>query len=156
MNKAQNETKIKIGILWFRNDLRVHDNLLISHACDLLAKKKLDKILPLYCYDKDLFLGKSRLAKLPRCGTIRRNFIIECVESLRKNLTKELNSNLFSIYGIPEFEIIKLIDKLTENDSSIHIEMVLAIKEINSEEIEMEDRLRSMLHEKKISLKLIW
>ena len=33
-----------------------------------------------------------------------------------------------------EFEIIKLIDKLTENDSSIHIEMVLAIKEINSEE----------------------
>ena len=27
---------IKIGILWFRNDLRVHDNLVLNYAIDLI------------------------------------------------------------------------------------------------------------------------
>ena len=118
------KNKQRIGILWFRNDLRVHDNLLLNQTIELLEKKKIDKILPIYCYDKDLFLGKSRLAKLPRCGSIRRNFIIECVENLRDNLIKKLQSNLFTIYGIPEFEIMKLIEQILSKDDTFDPERV--------------------------------
>lgn len=150
------KNKQRIGILWFRNDLRVHDNLLLNQTIELLEKKKIDKILPIYCYDKDLFLGKSRLAKLPRCGSIRRNFIIECVENLRDNLIKKLQSNLFTIYGIPEFEIMKLIEQILSKDDSVQIDLVITSKEINSEEIDMENRLKEMLNERKISLKLVW
>jgi len=149
---------IKIGILWFRNDLRVHDNLVLNYAIDLINKKKLDKILPIYCYDKDLHDGKSRLAKLPRCGIHRQNFIIQCVDSLEQNMKKRLNSALFKLYGIPEFEIIKLIEAIMNNNNSnlVRIETVIASREINSEEINMENRLKNMLNEKKISLKLVW
>lgn len=150
------KVKQRIGILWFRNDLRVHDNLLLNQTIELLEKKKIDKILPIYCYDKDLFLGKSRLAKLPRCGLIRRNFIIECVENLRDNLIKNLQSNLFTIYGIPEFEIMKLIEQILSKDDSVQIDLFITSKEINSEEIDMENRLKEMLNERKISLKLVW
>lgn len=154
LNKQHQQQRL--GILWFRNDLRVHDNLLLNYAIDLIDKKKLDLILPIYCYDKDMFLGKSRQAKVPRCGPIRRNFIIECVECVKANMQKYLNSNLFSLYGIPELEIIKLVEKLIELDDSIKIDMVITSKEINSEEIDQENRLKNMLNERKISLKLIW
>lgn len=86
--------KMKIGIVWFRNDLRINDNSALNHAIDLINKSSLDCIVPFYCFDKDRFDGVSREAKLPRCGPFRRNFLIESVENLKHNLITKLKSNL--------------------------------------------------------------
>ncbi len=57
-SKDSKQDIIKIGIVWFRNDLRTHDNLVLKEAYDLIVKKKIDEILPIFCYDQELFTGK--------------------------------------------------------------------------------------------------
>ncbi len=67
--KMQNETKNtpnRIAVLWFRNDLRLIDNSILNEAFDLISKKKIDKVVPFYCFDQNIFEGKSRLLKIPR------------------------------------------------------------------------------------------
>ena len=99
------------------------------------------------------FKGFSRQAKVARSSQIRRNFIIECVENLKKNLAARLKSDLVVLYGEPATEIIKLIDKINE---IVQVKLVLAEKEIATEEICLENRLKKKLYERKISFSLIW
>ncbi len=154
MNKQKTQIdQPKIAIIWFRNDLRLHDNLVLNQALELIEKKKIDKILPVFVYDQELFSGKSRQAKVDRCGSIRRNFIIECVDCLRNNLIKKLKSDLLILYGVPDIEIINLIDQIKD---STCVKLVIATKEIATEEIDLENRLKTKLYERKISLSLIW
>lgn len=154
MNKQKTQIdQPKIAIIWFRNDLRLHDNLVLNQALELIEKKKIDKILPVFVYDQELFAGKSRQAKVDRCGPIRRNFIIECVDCLRNNLIKKLKSDLLILYGVPDIEIINLIDQIKD---STCVKLVIATKEIATEEIDLENRLKTKLYERKISLSLIW
>ena len=68
-SRMQSEPKTvpnRIAILWFRNDLRLVDNSILNDAIDLLNKKKLDFVVPFYCFDRDTLEGKSRLLKIPR------------------------------------------------------------------------------------------
>ena len=87
-NISQINNLQKIGILWFRNDLRLHDNLILNQTIESIKEKKIDFVIPFFCYDIDQIDGFSREAKIERCGPIRRNFIIECVDNLKSNLIK--------------------------------------------------------------------
>lgn len=146
----------KIGIIWFRNDLRLNDNLVVNEAINNLNKKKIDYIIPFYCFDRNTFEGKSRVSKLPRCGPQRRNFLIESVENLKKNLIEKLKSNLYISYGQPEQEILKLIDMITSfNDQNV-IKIIFAQRDTASEEIDIEEKLKELVKERKISLNLMW
>ena len=48
--------KKKLGIFWFRLDLRLHDNLALS---DLV--KKCEKIIPIFILDNDENLGSASM-----------------------------------------------------------------------------------------------
>jgi len=44
----------KIILVWFRNDLRIHDNEILLEAI-----RKADKVLPVYCFDPYYFEKNS-------------------------------------------------------------------------------------------------
>lgn len=155
-SKMTSESKKRLGIVWFRNDLRLTDNLTLNKSIEFLKQKKLDLILPFYCFDKLLFEGKSRQAGLPKLGPYRRNFLIESVLNLKENLTKKLSSDLYLTYGEQDVEIKNLIEKINLNHANIQIDSVFAMKEIPCEEIEVENKVKAILDEKKIHLHLVW
>lgn len=117
----------RLGLFWFRHsDLRLHDNNALNTAIDLVRQKKLDYIVPFYCFDRETFEGKSRQAQLPRAGPHRKNFLLDCVSDLRENLLKDLDSQLFISYGRAEEEIMKFVDEVTK--TNIKVDLVIATK----------------------------
>src|SRR5258708_31213893 len=66
-------------LVWFRNDLRIHDNEIL-----LEAVRKSDKILPVYCFDPFYFRKNS--SGNSKTGNLRARFLLESVADLRKNL----------------------------------------------------------------------
>lgn len=40
-------------ILWFRNDLRLHDNPVLNYAVNAQAKQK--EVVPVFCFDPRFF-----------------------------------------------------------------------------------------------------
>ena len=83
----------KTILVWFRNDLRIHDNEIL-----LEATKKADRVLPVYCFDP--FYFKKTDLGLDKTGSIRARFLLESVANLRKNLHK-LDSELVVRTGDP-------------------------------------------------------
>ena len=151
----------RVGILWFRNDLRVTDNATLAHAVELVKRGKLDAILPLYVFDCEMLDGVSRLLALPRCGPLRRNFMIESVEDLQANMRAKLDSDLLVSYGNPVQEIVALVDEINGSGSgskraTARVELVLACKEIAWEELEQERQLEAMLAARRARLFFTW
>lgn len=127
---------MRLVIIWFRNDLRIVDNLVIHKCLDLITTKQIDAVLPFYCFDRDIFEGVSREAKLPRCSAFRRNFMIECVQDLIASLKSRLDSCLYTAYGQPELELTKLIDRIHAVDSGrFVVDQVLTTREVANEEV---------------------
>ncbi len=91
----------RTGILWFRKDLRLHDNESLSKAIE-----KVDNIIPIYVFDKRLYEGETSY-DFPKIAKYRKDFIIESVLALREAL-KERGSNLIIRYGIAEDEIYQV------------------------------------------------
>ncbi|RNA17082.1 cryptochrome DASH-like [Brachionus plicatilis] len=148
--------KQRLGILWFRNDLRLNDNLSLDKTIHLVKEKKLDLVLPIYCFDKLLFEGRSREAQLPKLGPFRRNFLIESVENLKEKLQKKLNSNLCILYGEQDVEIKKLIEKILTENPGIHIEYLIASREVPSDEVDLENKVKKYLDSKRIKNFFLW
>ncbi|WP_421716995.1 deoxyribodipyrimidine photo-lyase [Arcobacter arenosus] len=85
-------------ILWFRRDLRIEDNAILSNAKD--------EVLPIFIFDKNI------LDKLPKDDK-RVTFIYETVLSLKKQL-KEKGLDLAIFYGKPKDIIKNLKDGFDE------------------------------------------
>ena len=72
-------------ILWFRNDLRIHDNPVLNWA--VRNKSAQTQIVPVYCFDPRFFtktvpeFGMGR-----KSGIHRTRFMIESVTDFRRNL----------------------------------------------------------------------
>lgn len=94
----------KIGVVWFRQDLRLHDNEALLDAI-----KTTDEVIPVYVFDERLFYGETKYG-FPKTGFFRAKFIIESVENLRNNL-REIGSDLIVRVGKPEDEIFKIAQK---------------------------------------------
>jgi deoxyribodipyrimidine photo-lyase len=82
------------GILWFRNDLRLHDNEALTEAI-----KKCDYLLPVYVWDSRNF--ELILDDIPKIGSHRLQRICEALHDLRTNL-KNLGSDLLILHGKTE------------------------------------------------------
>lgn len=116
--RSRSATKGKTVVLWFRNDLRVHDNKVLSEAQDAASS-----ILPCYIFDPRAFRKVRVLARRwdkvgvqSRCGfgrvsPFKAHFILECVKDLRRNL-EELGSKLFIRIGHPEKILPSLAQQL--------------------------------------------
>jgi hypothetical protein len=57
-------------VLWFRNDLRLHDNAIVAEAVKAVRAKQVDEVVPVYCYDPRFFKVRgSACACAPTCAT---------------------------------------------------------------------------------------
>ena len=70
-------------ILWFRNDLRLHDNYIINYAMNMKSSNK--EIIPVYCFDPRIFNSTTKY-NTRKTGIVRANFILQSVLNLRNNL----------------------------------------------------------------------
>lgn len=93
---------LRRAIVWFRQDLRLHDNEALTQAM-----KMADEVLPVYVFDERIFRGRTRWFDFPKTGKFRAKFIIEAVEDLREQL-RARGSELIVRIGKPEEVIFDL------------------------------------------------
>lgn len=128
-------------MVWFRNDLRLHDQVALAKALE-----ECDEVLPVYCLDPRQF--DNTALGFPKTGSFRAQFLYEALEDLRKNLMSR-GGNLLVVEGKPEDLIPQLC--LTH-----HCDVVYGTKEVTQEEIDVEDLLEKELWKSKVSFKLEW
>lgn len=121
----------KTSILWFRNDLRLHDNESLIKAIS-----SSDNILPVYVFDSRVFFGKTSFG-FRKTGKFRTKFIIESITSLQKSLRK-LGADLLIRIGEPEEEIFKIAQQIKSCG-------VFCNRERTSEEVRVQDALEKRL-----------
>ncbi|MEL7020233.1 MAG: deoxyribodipyrimidine photo-lyase [Bacteroidota bacterium] len=119
-------------ILWFRQDLRLHDNEALQ---DAMRHGK--EIIPVYVFDERLFLGKTKQFGFPKTGKYRAQFIIESVEDLRQSLRK-LGSDLYVRVGKTE-------DVLFEMAQQYKTSWVFCNRERTRDEEKIQDALEKKL-----------
>ncbi|TVP53524.1 MAG: DASH family cryptochrome [Mongoliibacter sp.] len=133
--------KYKRVVVWFRNDLRVHD-----HAPLFAAAQNAKEIIPVYCFDPRMFsLEEIGFAKT---GIHRTKFLIEAVENLRENL-KNLGSELIICQGKPEEEVLRIAEVSEAN-------AVFFSEEVTPEEKLVEESLEQNLWKKGIKTEGFW
>ena len=128
-------------LIWYRNDLRVHDLLALDEAVQQGAE-----IIPVFCFD-DRNFGETDFG-FPKTGNYRAQFLIESVIDLRNSLM-QLGSNLVVRRGLPE-EIIPAIAE------QLKVDAVSYSKEVTSDEKRVEKKLRKALAAKNIKVNTYW
>lgn len=118
---------MKKAIVWFKTDLRLHDNETLVTA---IAKS--DEIIPVYCFDETQFEVTEYGFK--KTGSFRAQFLLEAVADLDKNL-RALGSGLIVLKGKPEIEIPKVV-------SLYKVNKLYAKREVTFEEKQTEQLLQ--------------
>jgi deoxyribodipyrimidine photolyase len=131
----------RASIVWFRSDLRCHDNEAL-----LCASKESLALLPVYCFDPRDY-GKSS-SGFDKTGPYRARFLLECVSDLREKL-RTLGSELLVRIGRPEEVLLDLA-------RTIGAEAVYANQEVSSEELKCESKVSAAMAEEGIDAKFFW
>lgn len=122
---------INKAIVWFRNDLRVHDNEALTEALRMA-----DEVVPVFVFDDRVFNAKTSFG-FDKTGRHRAQFVIECIEDLRKSFQK-LGSNLIVRTGITEDEVFEIANQIKAS-------WVFCNRERTQEEVEVQDALEKKL-----------
>ncbi len=130
-----------IHIIWFRNDLRLHDNEAL-----LNASKSCLYLYPVFVFDPRQF--EEQALGFPRSGPHRTAFLLDSLVELKASLQK-IGSDLIVRFGQPEHIIAELAEELQAT-------AVFASKEVGTEEVAIEKSLEATLFRLKIPLKLFW
>jgi len=128
-------------LVWFRNDLRLHDQVALHQAT-----QKSKEVYAAYCIDRRIF-EKNSLG-MPRTDSFRAKFILESLCNLRMSMRK-LGGDLIVRLGEPEEQIAFLAEQLG-------VEAVFGSKEVTSEEVSIEKKLEKKLSCKGVRLELFW
>jgi len=128
----------KTILVWFRKDLRIHDNEIL-----LEAARKSDKVVPVYCFDPRQFEITS--FQTQKTGAIRARFLIECVADLQQSL-QTLGADLIIRTGKPEDILPELVKKYEVTEVYHH-------REVASEETRVSADVENALWRLKINLK---
>ncbi|WP_452222641.1 DASH family cryptochrome [Lacinutrix chionoecetis] len=128
MQKKQN----KVSLVWFRNDLRIHDNVTLNNAIS-----ESETVIALYCFNPRQF--KKDKFGFVKTEKFRAQFLIETVSDLKEQL-KSLNIPLFVYYDYPENSILKLKAKF--NFNALYLQ-----KEWAQEEVLDLERVKNTLNE---------
>jgi len=122
---------MKRAVVWFRSDLRLHDNEALSHAINTATE-----IIPLYVFDERVFGGKTSFG-FDKTGAHRTQFMIESINDLRSSF-KSLGANLIVRSGKPEEIIPELCREHKAN-------WVYCNRERTKEEVTVQDELEANL-----------
>ncbi|MBD2102586.1 DASH family cryptochrome [Leptolyngbya sp. FACHB-261] len=117
-------------IIWYRNDLRLHD-----HEPMYVALKAQAQVIPIYCFDPRQFAQTS--FGFAKTGPFRAQFLLESVADLRQSL-QALGSDLVVRCALPEVAIPQLAQELG-------VQEVYAQEEVTSEEIAVDTALKAAL-----------
>lgn len=128
----------KIILIWFRNDLRIHDNEILIEAV-----KRAEKVIPVYCFDPRYFTETKFGTK--RTGLFRARFLLESVTALRRSL-RELGGDLVIRTGKPE-------DVFPEICSRYKVREVYHHREVAPEETAISALVEKVLWKQQINLK---
>ncbi|HAC64582.1 MAG TPA: cryptochrome DASH [Cyanothece sp. UBA12306] len=132
---------IKKILIWYRNDLRIHD-----HEPMFQAVQEKAQIIPFYCFDQRQFQQTS--FGFPKTDNFRAKFLLQSIDDLNNSL-KKLGSNLVSRRGYPEKIIPQLVEELAINAVYYH-------QEVTSEEVRIENALENALTNTGVQLKSFW
>ena len=119
------------SILWFRQDLRLHDNEALIEAL-----RNSDQLLPVYVFDPQHFRPVSP-SGTSKTGYARARFLIESVTDLRSQL-KSLGADLIVRIGDPA----EILSALSIRHKAYY---VYCNRERTKEEAEVQDRLEKKL-----------
>jgi deoxyribodipyrimidine photo-lyase len=125
-------------LVWFRNDLRIHDNEIL-----LEAVRKADKVLPVYCFDP--FYFKQNPSGNPKTGNIRARFLVESVANLRKNL-QGIGGELIVRIGSAAEILPQLAEQYQVNEVYHH-------REVAHEETDISEQVETALWKIRLNLK---
>ncbi|PSB23436.1 DASH family cryptochrome [Stenomitos frigidus] len=137
-------TQTKI-LLWFRNDLRLHDHEPLYVAVEK-AQAASGQIVPLYCFDPRQF-GQTSFG-FPKTGAFRTQFLLESVADLRRSL-QAIGSDLVLRRGLPEAVIPTLVKQLG-------ITAVYYHREVTAEETRVETALQHALDALNVAFTSFW
>ncbi len=126
------------AIVWFRNDLRLHDNEALQEALKIA-----DEVIPVYVFDERIFLGRTRYG-FAKTGPFRAKFILQSVEDLRRSLRK-LGAELYVRTGKPEEEVFQLVNQTKAS-------WVFCNRERTQEEVYVQDALEQKLWSKGLEI----
>jgi deoxyribodipyrimidine photo-lyase len=122
------------ALMWFRRDLRIHDNLALQQAL-----RQHDLVIPVYCLDRRLLEGRNR-------GTPRAAFLGACLKELDHKL-HELGSGLVMLSDRPEQAIAQL-------SSEVGATEVFAAADVSPFARERDHRVAAALQEHDATLRL--
>lgn len=128
----------KTILVWFRNDLRVHDNEIL-----LEALKRADSIIPVYCFDPRYF-GETSYGT-QKTGVFRAKFLLESVAGLRQSL-QALGGDLMIRIGLPEEVLPEICQKHAISEVYHH-------REVAAEETAISEKVEAALWKLQINLK---
>ncbi|GER24727.1 gamma-tubulin complex component 4 homolog [Striga asiatica] len=131
----------RAAVVWFRNDLRVHDNECLSAANDDSLS-----VLPVYCFDPRDY-GKSS-SGFDKTGPYRATFLIESVTDLRKNL-QDRGSDLVVRIGRPESVLLEVV-------KAVGAEAVYMHREVSHEEVKAEEKIEEVMKDEGVEVKYFW
>ncbi|MEM9819825.1 MAG: DASH family cryptochrome [Bacteroidota bacterium] len=123
--------KKKRVIVWFRLDLRIHDNEALIHAI-----KSGEEVIPIYVFDDRVFKAKTSFG-FEKTAAYRAKFIIESIHDLRKSL-RALGSDLYVRTGKTEEKIFEIAQEAKSS-------WVFCNRERTQEEIDVQDALEQRL-----------
>ncbi len=121
---------MKRSLIWFKTDLRLHDNETLVRAIE-----QSEEVIPVYCLDKSHF--ETTAFGFKKTGSFRTCFLFECLRDLDASL-RALGSGLVVLQGDPETELAKAADYY-------HAQKVFAKKEVAYEEKQTEERVEKAL-----------
>jgi deoxyribodipyrimidine photo-lyase len=125
-------------LVWFRNDLRLHDNEILSDAL-----RKADNVLPVYIFDPYYF--KTSSSGTLKTGSFRARFLLQSVANLRQNL-QQFGAELIIRIGDPA-------QVLTQLAEEYHVSEVYHHREVAPEETDASERVEAALWKMKLNLK---
>lgn len=118
-------------IVWFRQDLRIHDNEALTKAIT-----SGQSVVPVYVFDERVFKGTTRFG-FRKTGQHRAKFLLDSIENLRSKL-QDLGADLIIRSGSPEEEIFNLVKEIQASS-------VYCNRERTEEEVKVQDILEKNL-----------
>jgi deoxyribodipyrimidine photo-lyase len=129
------------AIVWFRQDLRLHDNEALDAAMDCA-----EEVVPVYIFDTRTFEGKTSFG-FPKTGAHRAQFIVEAVADLREQFRK-MHIDIVIRIGITE-------DILAEMATDLQVSWIFGNMERMQEEVLVQTELEKRLWRSGIELRLM-
>lgn len=121
----------KRAIVWFRQDLRLHDNEALIDALTTC-----EEVVPVFVFDERVFSGKTSFG-FKKTAKYRAKFILESILDLKQNLQR-IGSDLYIRVGKPEEIIFELADQIKTN-------WVFCNRERTAEEVAVQNALETKL-----------